>query len=159
VHTPGFGSGRSGCGLGRIAEVFGGVAEIQGLECSSSPTSGTYFPCSGAFGPLSVHKLFTYGPIRGPLFVGRCCGGWLLPWVGQWCCCVLLHGRERVELHDMLLIGISSSWPSLLAAGTGLSARAACAGRSSASGTGVKSVQRRSRALLILRAPLNLFPI
>ena len=43
-------------GLGRIAEVFGGVAEIQGLEPGSSPTSGTCFPCSVACGPLSVHK-------------------------------------------------------------------------------------------------------
>ncbi|BCW66791.1 hypothetical protein NicSoilB4_15540 [Arthrobacter sp. NicSoilB4] len=49
VHTLGFGSGRTGAGLGRIAEVFGGAAEIQGLEPGSSPTSGTCFPCSGAF--------------------------------------------------------------------------------------------------------------
>jgi hypothetical protein len=28
VHTLGFGSGRTGAGPGRIAEVFGGVAEI-----------------------------------------------------------------------------------------------------------------------------------
>ena len=48
VHTLGFGSGRTGGGLGRIAEVFGGVAETQGLESGSSPTSGTCFPCSGA---------------------------------------------------------------------------------------------------------------
>ena len=44
VHTLGFGSGRTGAGLGRIAEVFGEVAEIQGLEPGSSPTSGTVFP-------------------------------------------------------------------------------------------------------------------
>jgi hypothetical protein len=44
VHTLGFGSGRTGAGLGRIAEVFGGVAETQGLESGSSPTSGTVFP-------------------------------------------------------------------------------------------------------------------
>jgi hypothetical protein len=48
VHTLGFGSGPAGAGLGRIAEVFGGVADIQGLEPGSSPTSGTCFPCSGA---------------------------------------------------------------------------------------------------------------
>lgn len=41
VHTRGFGSGRTGGGLGRIAEVFRGAAEIQGLESGSSPTSGT----------------------------------------------------------------------------------------------------------------------
>jgi hypothetical protein len=44
VHTLGFGSGRTGIGLGRIAEDFGGVAETQGLEPGSSPTSGTAFP-------------------------------------------------------------------------------------------------------------------
>jgi hypothetical protein len=44
VQTLGFGSGRTGAGLGRIAEIFGGVAEIQGQEPGSSPTSGTVFP-------------------------------------------------------------------------------------------------------------------
>jgi len=75
VHTLGFGSGRTGAGLGRIEEVFGGVAEIQGLEPGSSPTSGTCFPCSGACGPLSASGFLTNGPLRGPfLLVGRCCG-------------------------------------------------------------------------------------
>jgi hypothetical protein len=49
VHTLGFGSACTGAGLGRIAEDFGGVARIQGLEPGSGPTSGTCFPCSGAF--------------------------------------------------------------------------------------------------------------
>ena len=48
VHTLGHGLGRTVGGLARIAEVFGGVADIQGLEPGSSPTSGTCFPCSGA---------------------------------------------------------------------------------------------------------------
>ena len=48
VHTLGFGSGRTGVGSGRIAEVCGGVADLQGLEPGSSPTSGTCFPCSRA---------------------------------------------------------------------------------------------------------------
>ena len=47
-----------------------GSGGFQGLEPGSSPTSGTCFPCSGACGPLSVHKLFTYGPLRGFIFVG-----------------------------------------------------------------------------------------
>jgi hypothetical protein len=59
VHTRGFGSGRTGAGLARIGDVFAGVADLQGLESGSSPTSGTCFPCSGACEPLSVHKLFT----------------------------------------------------------------------------------------------------
>ena len=46
VHTLGFGSGRTGVGLGRIGDVFGGVADFQGLECGSSPTSGTASPSS-----------------------------------------------------------------------------------------------------------------
>jgi len=56
VHTLGLGLGRTGAGPGRIGEVFGGVADIQGLEPGSSPTSGTCFPCSEACGPLSVYK-------------------------------------------------------------------------------------------------------
>ena len=49
MHALGFGLSRIPAGLGRIAEVCGGAAEIQGLEPGSSPTSGTCFPCSGAF--------------------------------------------------------------------------------------------------------------
>ena len=57
VHTLGFGSGSTGGGLGRTAEVFGGVAEIQGPEPGSSPTSGTVFPqVRGPLGSLAVHK-------------------------------------------------------------------------------------------------------
>jgi hypothetical protein len=74
VHTSGFEFGWTGLGRGCIGEVFGGVADFQGLEPGSSPTSGTCFPCSGACGPLRVHKLFTYGPLHGPIFVGRCSG-------------------------------------------------------------------------------------
>jgi hypothetical protein len=44
VHTLGFGSGRTGAGLDRIADVIGGVAGSQGVEPGSSPTSGTAFP-------------------------------------------------------------------------------------------------------------------
>ena len=50
VHTLDFGTGRTGAGLGRIAEVCGGVADIQLLEPGSSPTSGTaYFPRQRVF--------------------------------------------------------------------------------------------------------------
>jgi hypothetical protein len=48
VHTLGVGSGRMWVGSGRIPYVSGGVQCLRGLECSSSPTSGTCFPCSGA---------------------------------------------------------------------------------------------------------------
>ena len=44
VHTLGFGSGRTGAGLGRIPYVWAGVPCLQGLEPGSSPTSGTVFP-------------------------------------------------------------------------------------------------------------------
>src|ERR671927_1283430 len=43
VHTLGFGFGCTGIGLGRIGEVFGGVAGFQGSAPGSSPTSGTVF--------------------------------------------------------------------------------------------------------------------
>ena len=78
VHTLAVGLGRTTAGLGRTGDVFGGVASIQRLEPGSSPTSGTCFPCSGAFEPLSVHNFSLMGP-AGPIFVGgRCCGRWLL---------------------------------------------------------------------------------
>jgi hypothetical protein len=43
VHTLGFGFGCTGIGLGRIGEVFGGVADFHGLAPGSSPTSGTTY--------------------------------------------------------------------------------------------------------------------
>ena len=52
VHTLGFGSGRTGAGPGRLAEVCGGVAEVQVLEPGSSPTSGTVFPLFKGLGRL-----------------------------------------------------------------------------------------------------------
>ena len=54
VHTLGFGLGRTGAGLARITEVFGGAADLQGLEPGSSPTSGTVFlQVRGFFGAFS----------------------------------------------------------------------------------------------------------
>jgi len=41
VHTLGFGSGRTWVGSGRTPHDSGGAHCLQGLECSSSPTSGT----------------------------------------------------------------------------------------------------------------------
>ena len=49
VHTLGFGPGRTGCELGRIGYVSGSSQCSQGLECSSSPTSGTHNPSSEGF--------------------------------------------------------------------------------------------------------------
>ena len=64
VHTLGFGSGRTGAGLGRIGDVCGGVADIQGLEPGSSPTSGTVFPqFRGFFGAFFVWTVSTLSPL------------------------------------------------------------------------------------------------
>jgi hypothetical protein len=41
VHTLGGGSGRTSAGLARIGYVFRSSQSLQGLECGSSPTSGT----------------------------------------------------------------------------------------------------------------------
>ena len=101
VHTLGFGLGRTGAGSGRIPYVSGGGQCLRGLECSSSPTSGTCFPCSGACGPLNVYKSPFMGPC-GAHFVGGGWSGGSFSWLGQRCGCVLLHGRERLELHDFL---------------------------------------------------------
>jgi hypothetical protein len=64
VHTLGFGLGRTGAGLGRIPYVSVGVQCLQGLEPGSSPTSGTCFPCSGAFlDVFRVHIVHTLQPL------------------------------------------------------------------------------------------------
>ena len=49
VHAFRFGSGRTSAGLGRIRYVFvfGSSQWLQGLECGSSPTSGTADPLVG----------------------------------------------------------------------------------------------------------------
>jgi hypothetical protein len=49
VHKFGFGLGRTLVGSGRIPHVSAGGQCLQGLECSSSPTSGTCFPSSEGF--------------------------------------------------------------------------------------------------------------
>jgi hypothetical protein len=49
VHTRDVGSGPTGGGPGRIPHVSGGVQGWQGLEFSSSPTSGTHDPSSEGF--------------------------------------------------------------------------------------------------------------
>ena len=118
VHTFGFGSRRMWVGSGRIPYVSVGVKCLQGRECSSSPTSGTCFPCSGACGPLSVYKSPFMGPCGGPFLLVAVAPGGSFSWLGQRCCCVLLHGRKRLELHDLLSLGIKSSCSSLSAAGT-----------------------------------------
>jgi hypothetical protein len=49
VHTSGFGLSRTSAGLARIPHVFRSSQCLQGLECSSSPTSGTHNPSSEGF--------------------------------------------------------------------------------------------------------------
>ena len=44
VNTFGFGLGRTSVGLGRIDYVFWSSVYLRGLECGSSPTSGTVDP-------------------------------------------------------------------------------------------------------------------
>ena len=89
----------------------GGMADAPHSKCGiercvgSSPTSGTCFPWSGACGLLGVHKLFTYGPLWGPFLLAGAVAGRLLLWLGQRCCCSLIHGQERLEPHDLPLIG------------------------------------------------------
>jgi hypothetical protein len=41
------------------------------------------------------------GPLWGPIFVGGGWSGGSFSWPGQRCCCLLLHGRECFELHDL----------------------------------------------------------
>jgi hypothetical protein len=58
VHTFGFGLGRTSVGSGRIRHVSGSSQCLQGLECSSSPTSGTVDPLvRGVFALTCVQSL------------------------------------------------------------------------------------------------------
>jgi hypothetical protein len=59
VHTLGFGSGRSGAGLGRIAELFGGVADFRGLDPVRVPPRARVFPVRGFLVFLRVHIVHT----------------------------------------------------------------------------------------------------
>jgi hypothetical protein len=60
VNTLGFGSGCTTVGLARIAYLFRSSLCFRGLECGSSPTSGTVFPqVRGLFVFLRVHIVHT----------------------------------------------------------------------------------------------------
>jgi hypothetical protein len=71
VHTSGFGLGRTSVGSGRIPYVSAEAQCSQGLEYSSSPTSGTVFPqVRGGFGASDpVYNVHT--PLRG-IFMTVC---------------------------------------------------------------------------------------
>jgi hypothetical protein len=71
ARTLGFASGRIWAGLGWSQHVSGETQCLRGRECSSSPTSGTCFPCSGACAPLNVYKSPLMGPCGGPGLVWR----------------------------------------------------------------------------------------
>ena len=67
VHTLGFGLGRSGTGLGRIADVCGGVAAFQVLNPVRVPPRAQCCCRSGAFcGIFRVHIVHT--PASDPIF-------------------------------------------------------------------------------------------
>ena len=68
VHSFGFGSERTSIGSGRIPYVSEGTQCSQGLECSSSPTSGTVFPLVRGGFCLSVCTL----TFRGSADAGCC---------------------------------------------------------------------------------------
>ena len=104
VHTLGVGLGCAFAGLGQIGDVCGGVTEIQGLEPGSSPTSGTCFPCSGAFRALALWTLSTPGvgdvrtapPEPRSVMAGRSCVRCFLSrGLGD----VQTNPRGRVSLH------------------------------------------------------------
>jgi hypothetical protein len=87
VHTLGHGLGRTGAGLARIPYVWAGVQCLQGLECSSSPTSGTVFPQVRGLWPSDRAQISFYGPFRSPFLVGgRFCGRVPHSFVGRHVC-------------------------------------------------------------------------
>lgn len=74
MHAVGLGLGCTGIGLGRIVDVFGGVAGFRGLAPGPSPTSGTvFYLVSGLFAADCVQNL-TRGPLRRVFCWWPCCG-------------------------------------------------------------------------------------
>ena len=81
-------------------------------------------PWSGACGPLNVSKSPLWAP-AGAHFcwcLGR--SGGSFSWLGQRCSCLLLHGRERLDLHDLLSLGDQIFVVIRRGRGKGVSARA-----------------------------------
>jgi hypothetical protein len=71
VHILGCGSGCMWVGSGRIRYVSGSSQCSPGLECSSSPTSGTVFPQSSAYLAADCGQIHIEWLLRGALFVGE----------------------------------------------------------------------------------------
>jgi hypothetical protein len=64
VHTFAFGPGHTGTGLAWIGDVFGSSQRLQGLECSSSPTSGPVFPLfRGLLASESAQTVHLWAPL------------------------------------------------------------------------------------------------
>jgi hypothetical protein len=83
VHTFGVELGRTGAGSGRTPHVSGSSQCLQGLECGSSPTSGTVFPqVRGGFGASDpVYRVHT--PLRG-VFMTLCWSRRIYRWTFLW---------------------------------------------------------------------------
>jgi len=67
------------------------------------------------------------GPCGGPIFVGGGWSGGSFPGLGQRCC-LLLHGRERLELHDLLRLGITRASRLAVCVGPGRPCAYSCPG-------------------------------
>ena len=75
---------------------------------------GHVFSCSGACEPLSVHKLFTFGPFRGPfLVVAGDVAERLRSGVDDGSAFLPLHGGVGPRLHDLSQVGDVRSWRSI----------------------------------------------
>src|SRR5439155_3795032 len=105
---PAVGLGRTSAGLARIAYVFGSSQCFRGLECGSSPTSGTCFRRSEGLWPSDCAQVFFYGLLRGLLWSSAS-----LCWSGELLAVLLLHGGVGLERHDLCLTkwaGAVRSW-------------------------------------------------
>ena len=126
VHTLAAGLGRTSAGLGRTRHVFGSSLYFRGLECSSSPTSGTADPLlRGVFALTRVQPVYKVSPDAGPGLCGvavACLVVWVagqVSWlqalrllgVGLWASpfrlalvdgfgLIPLHGAAQFRRHD-----------------------------------------------------------
>ena len=89
-----------------VFRMFARVSSVcRGWNAVRVPPRAQCFPCSGACQPLSVHKLFTYGALRGLFWSAVTVAGGSFSWFGQRWRCLLVHGPGCRQLHDWTLAG------------------------------------------------------
>ena len=107
-QCPHFGSrtGSYWCRTGPNCGGFRGSGGYSRAGVRFESHLGHVFSLFRGLEPLSVHNLFTYGPLRGPfLWVAVTVAGGSFSLFGQRWRCLLVHGPGCRQLHDWTLAG------------------------------------------------------